>query len=59
MCRREIVPTLAMSAIARELSEMSPHDAALTLCDRAEELDRSSGDRLRPSVCAIGRRRRV
>jgi hypothetical protein len=47
VCRYEMVPSLAMGVMTRGPSDVSRHDAVLTLCDRAEELVRSGGDRLR------------
>jgi predicted ATPase/DNA-binding winged helix-turn-helix (wHTH) protein len=46
-CRYEMVTTQSLAIMARGLSGMSLHAAALEMCDKAERLIRSGGDYLR------------
>ena len=46
-CRYEMVTSVSMTSMARGLSDMSLHAAALSLCDEVESSDREGGDFLR------------
>lgn len=53
-CRYEMVTSLSMGILAKGLSDMSLHSAALAMCDEVETLIRTCGDFLRmPGLLAI------